>query len=545
MASIVSSLSSSRTDRPPPPPNRSNRINDLSPSLLSFSARRQSDTVPSDGPPSFGKLSSPLRFGNVRVLNLNNCGITTFRTVRIVGSIMPNLEELCVARSDLSDMRRCARGDENPDGDGDDGGAGGAAAVVPKTDDDGALFPRLRFLDLSGCNLSSWDLQVRTLEALPSLSELILNDNPLRRIDVPVRVPTTTGVGGEEAGGTASAGEAEEGGGAPSSSPLSQSSCSSVEEFPSLSSLHINSALISDWTSIDELDRIPSLTSLRFRSNPLTSKMGSGQARAWTVARLGRLLSLNASAVTERERTESERRYVGSVAREMLMAETEEEEGGGSSATTIKTTAAGSDGGGDGGSDESGISPEEERRDKARRGVLSHHPRYVLLSTRHADAMTSSARSSSSSGGPMSSDVINVTIRCMAASKCDAEPLSRRLPRSTRIGRLRLLCARGFGLEPDRVRLHYRSGSGDEPFPEEMDDDDSDLGGYGVPNGAEVLVNESDDPVAGRGREIKEEDEEVRRRRRRAEEITERAEARRVVAAEGRGGGTVIPTPAS
>lgn len=71
------------------------------------------------------------------------------------------------------------------------------------------------------------------------------------------------------------------------------------------------------------------------------------------------------------------------------------------------------------------------------------------------------------------------------------EPLIRRLPLQLTVGKLKALCARQFGLDRDLQTLHYKQRS-DSGFPEALDDecDDHTLAYYGVPDGAEIYMNE-------------------------------------------------------
>ena len=71
------------------------------------------------------------------------------------------------------------------------------------------------------------------------------------------------------------------------------------------------------------------------------------------------------------------------------------------------------------------------------------------------------------------------------------EPLIRRLPLQLTVGKLKALCARQFGLDRDLQTLHYKQRP-DSGFPEALDDgcDDHTLAYYGVPDGAEIYMNE-------------------------------------------------------
>ncbi|KAL3765414.1 hypothetical protein ACHAWU_002332 [Discostella pseudostelligera] len=363
----------------------SNRINDLSPAAI-------------DGFSMSGMTS----------LNLNSTNISSFRTLQLIGKAMPNLKELCVAHSDLADLGS----DENHHDD-----------TIP-------VFQHLVLLDLSDCNLTSWDEQVLHLHHLPKLESLILNDNVIEHI------PPTEG---------------------------------KATIFSALASLQLAGTSISSWSSIDSLHSLPSLRSLRLRNTPLTSSMGVGEVRSVVIARLPNLELFNASPISERERTEAERRYVSNVARELLMTST------------------------------SGALPSDETQANANQNEIhARHPRFHLLLEKHKETMMPSiSRSGQSGQANIGDDVIGITIRSMAASSCDMEPLRKRIPTSLKVGRIKAMCAREFGLEIDLQILHFSVEN--DPFPTELDDADHTLAYYGVSDGAEILMNEID--VEARERE--------------------------------------------
>lgn len=97
-----------------------------------------------------------LQLDRMKVLNLNSCSIGTFRTIQWVGKSMPNLESLCVAFSDLSD--------------------------ITSTKIEG--FQNLKLLDCSNCKLSSWTEHVEKFGSLPNLEQLSLDDNPISSIPI-------------------------------------------------------------------------------------------------------------------------------------------------------------------------------------------------------------------------------------------------------------------------------------------------------------------------------------------------------------------------
>lgn len=343
----------------------------------------QNVSVASNRINDLASTSSIGEFPHIRSLNLNNCNISSFQTLRLIGKAMPNLEELCVAHADLSDIEQ----------------------HTPDTDTIEELFPNLILLDLSDCKLTSWENHIQPFRNLSMLESLILNLNAIDSIVVPESDNTRA-------------------------------------PFPSLASLQIAGNPLPSWTALDDLNSITSLRSLRLRSTPLTNLLGVGEVRSTAIARFPSLEFFNASPISERERNEAERRYVSTVARELLLI---------SSGALLSTNNNDL-----GTVDSSGDSEVDAKQAE----VFARHPRFKHLMTKHKDTMmalnSSAAGTDSSGSGKISEDVINVTIRSMAASSCDVEPLQKRLPRSLQVGRIKAMCARAFGLDIDLQILHFR-----------------------------------------------------------------------------------------
>jgi hypothetical protein len=99
--------------------------------------------------------------------------------------------------------------------------------------------------------------------------------------------------------------------------------------------------------------------------------------------------------------------------------------------------------------------------------ILAAHPLFESLSTKHAASMMPAGDGSSASS--LGSDTINVTIHSLSAASCTAEPMSKRLPASLQIGRLKQMCKRVFKLDID---LQVRSGGERREHKEEGFDDD-------------------------------------------------------------------------
>ena len=323
-----------------------------------------------DIPPSM-KLKDG-EFNLLRVLNINKCSIESFRTIEILDKLCPNIEELCTAYSDLSDM--------GVDCDGN-------TCTAPLKG-----FRHLTLLDCSSCSLNSWGNQIQRLSKLPKLETLILEDNPLRGAYIE----------------------------------------KSSNDFEPLNNLQIAGNNIENWGGIETLSCLPNLKTVRFRNCPLTEEIGSGEARAGTIARLPQIDSLNASQISVKERLEAERRYVSNVSRELLL---------------LNAKSKKSDGEKDGTSLISSFK---------KLGLHEKYPRFEELMAKHKEMMLI-AQSTSMNGGTISQNALNVTIRSMAAESCTIEALQKRLPSNLKVGRLKLMCARAFGLEVELQRLHFRS----------------------------------------------------------------------------------------
>ncbi|GMI30349.1 hypothetical protein TeGR_g3091, partial [Tetraparma gracilis] len=229
--------------------------------------------------------------------------------------------------------------------------------------------------------LTHWS-QIKSLctpTSFPELKSLILNENALPEI---TPVPASSGL------------------------------------FKSLRALQISNTAISAWTSLDSLMSFPALSSLRFANSPLTAPLGGSEARTVIIARVPGITFLNASTVSEKERSESEKMYLRRVTRQLQVGENEENEKQGGAGTGEK-----------------------------RKEILAAHPLFESLSTKHAASMMPAGDGSSASS--LGSDTINVTIHSLSAASCTAEPMSKRLPASLQIGRLKQMCKRVFKLDID------------------------------------------------------------------------------------------------
>lgn len=225
--------------------------------------------------------------------------------------------------------------------------------------------------------------------------------------------------------------------------------------FLSLENLQLAGTGWTDWMDLTvPLHKLSKLNRLRLRNCPLQNGMGTGRARMTTIGHLPKLKALNGSLITDAELKDAARWYVRSIRRKQENQE----------------------------SDQSDDTPN-----------VQDNPQYIYWTTNHPDLVEGAQPVSGSNGSSKAliDSVVSVTIRSMAANSCTMEPLVRRFPADLTVGRLKALCSRYFGLDIDLQALHYRT-SPDQGFPTAMDDDECSLAFYGIPDGAEILVNEID-----------------------------------------------------
>ena len=184
---------------------------------------------------------------------------------------------------------------------------------------------------------------------------------------------------------------------------------------------------------------------------------------------------MNASVVTDKERNESEKIYVRRVQREVAVAESACNNG---DPSENKKESDSND-------NESELFAQKQR-------VLSRHPSFERLAEKHASSMLPIGAGGSSMS--MGNHTINVTIHSMAAASCTSEPMSKRLPSSLNIGRLKQMCKRAFKLDTDLQVLHFKADKNSllSSLGDSSDDDDNTLAYFGVPDGAQIFMNEVD-----------------------------------------------------
>ncbi|CAL9038104.1 unnamed protein product [Musa banksii] len=329
---------------------------------------------------------------SIRVLVLNNCGITWNQVEKFKESL-PAIEELHLMANNLS-------------------------MIGPTSSSYAQGFDTLRILNLEENCIKSWD-EILKLSYLRSLEQLHLNRNRLKHISYPLDHQR----------------------------PELPSACDMqdtvIRPFENLQCLLLGSNEIDDLASIDSLNLFPRLMDIRLSENPIVDPSKGGLPRFVLIARLAKIKMLNGSEVSQRERKESEIRYVRLVMAKMQSDDLED---------------------------------------------LRHlHPRFAELKALHGIEYE---RPSSGIAGAqkMSSGLISVTLKCIGASMGEKQPLAKKLPPTTTVGKLKVLCESFFKLKDIRLRLYIQEEG--LPLPLLLEDDMTAIVDLGVGTGTTVLVDE-------------------------------------------------------
>lgn len=331
-------------------------------------------------------IESP-RLENLRILVLNNCGVT-WELVEKIKVSFACLGELHMMSNKLKMImtpdRKLVQG-----------------------------FNTLRLLNLEDNHIDSWD-EIVKLSYLRSLEQLHLNKNRLKHVKYPSNLPSP-GPPGDAA----------------------------AVPFENLQVLLLGSNEIYEFSSVDSLNLFPSLMDVRLSDNPIADPVKGGAPRFVLVARLGKIKILNGSEVSPRERRESEIRYV-----RLVMGKKESND------------------------------PEEIKR---------LHPRFAELKTLHG---IEDEKPTSSTSGPqkMASGLISITLKCVGPSMGEKQPLTKKLPATTTVGKLKSLCGSFFKLKDIKVKLFVEEEGC--PLPQLLDEDTTSLMELGVGSGATVVVDE-------------------------------------------------------
>lgn len=309
---------------------------------------------------------------------------------------------------------------------------------IDKIDDDTDGLENLDALNLEGNELTSW-AEVAKLGKLTKLQRLHLGGN---RLDI-VRYPAFGGSGS-----------------------VSDEKINPAP-FQNLSGLFLADNKIVDWESIDSLDSFPSLTEVRVSGNPVVE---SAATRHEIVARVSRLTQLNGSRIADQERKDAEIRYLRRV-------------------LGLVKTAVGGDAEGERNDDTGTNTQSRTTPQTGSQAVAALHPRMAALLGSYG-ALSVSAQKAKGDG-TMGDDLISVALTCVAASAGEKAPVTKKLPGSLTVQKLKLLCEKLFKVPVSRQKLFYKQEGA--AMPELLEPDDYDVAYLGVRDGARVLVEESDD----------------------------------------------------
>lgn len=344
-------------------------------------------------------------FYNLRTLVLNNCGITWKQVERLKKSL-PVLEELHLGGNRLRTIEPL----------GED--TSGSSVSSPGMFVQG--FDSLKLLSLEGNGIESWE-EIAKLSQLTRLEQLHLSNNMLKNIFYLQHQKLDHCLSNEPEPRNAQ-----------------------HKPFENLRCLLLGGNKIEDWASIDALNLFPSLRDVRLSDNPISSPTKGGALRYILIARLSKVTMLNGSEVKQRERKDSEIRYV----------------------RFVMTTMQG----------------------KSQEEIAREHPRFAELKAQH-DIPDESWRVGVTGPQKMAAGLLSITLTCVGASAGEKAPITKKLPSTTTVGKLKLLCQGFFKLTPMKQRLFLQEQ--DSPIPTPLNDDMETLADLGI--GASVgniLVDE-------------------------------------------------------
>ena len=179
-------------------------------------------------------------FAHIKILGINRTFLR-WKDIQALEPHLPSLEELHAGHNDIDSFT------DSVDG-----------------------FKKLLLLNIEGNLIKSWD-EVRKLRILPSLQNLMLNDNQLEGVD-----PVTD-----------------------------------YTEFISLKTINLNSNKITSWNSVHNLNSFPALLEIRLKLNPVTDSIEELDKRAiFLLARLCKVTRLNGSSISEKRRNDAEIYYL-------------------------------------------------------------------------------------------------------------------------------------------------------------------------------------------------------------------------------------------
>ncbi|KAL2580336.1 hypothetical protein AAZV13_15G118000 [Glycine max] len=207
-----------------------------------------------------------------------------------------------------------------------------------------------------------------------------------------------------------------------------ESEVTCYKPFQNLHCLLLANNNIGDLASVDSLNLFPNLVDIRLSDNPITDSGRGGVPRFVLIARLAKVQILNGSEVTPRERKDSEIRYARLVVSKFLEL-------------------------------------------KKIHGIEDERPSIGATVPQ-----------------TISSGLLSITLNCVGASMGEKPSLTKKLPATTTVGKLKFLCESFFKLTSMKLKLYLpEEGS---PFPMLLDNDTSSLMDLGIGNDSIILVDE-------------------------------------------------------
>ncbi|KAE8022275.1 hypothetical protein FH972_008087 [Carpinus fangiana] len=212
--------------------------------------------------------------------------------------------------------------------------------------------------------------------------------------------------------------------------------------FENLRCLLLGGNNIEDLASVDSLNTFPKLVDIRLSENPVADPGRGGIPRFVLVARLAKVEILNGSEVIPRERKDSEIRYV-----RLIMSKLQG-------------------------------NPEE---------IKLLHPRFAELKKSHG---IEDEKPLVGATGPqkMASGLFSITLKCVGPSIGEKPPLTKKLPATTTVGKLKILCESFFKLKSIKPKLFLQEEG--SPLPMLLEDEMDSLMDLGIGNESTILVDE-------------------------------------------------------
>lgn len=217
--------------------------------------------------------------------------------------------------------------------------------------------------------------------------------------------------------------------------------------FPTMRMLALVSCGFERWSAVDDIERAcPNLDTLRFgQENPVSADLGPSETRAFLVARLPSLQTLNGAIITDKERTEAEKRF-------LRIASVKRYE----NSDFLKPT------------------------------------RFAQLQVKYADVITQFDNDvTAKADRSLNSRLIHITLISRAAAAPEAQDKNIRLPASTRVALLKRLAGKEFGLDPGIVVLFcHLDDDESHHLPVMLDDDEAPLAYFGLADNSVIYVGD-------------------------------------------------------